>query len=126
MKFGPLIKQLRINKQLTLRNFCQLQDLDPSNWSKIERGINLPPKDLMIIQGWADFFNLEGEQRQEFLDAAAVARQEIPSDLVNDEDIVAQLPAFFRVMRNAEPSDDKLKEFVEDLRRVNSPDSVVK
>ena len=124
MRFGALVKQLRIEKQLTLRKFCLELNLDPSNWSKIERGVNPPPRDPAIISGWADFFELEGQIRQEFVDAAAVARQELPADLVNDDTLVAQLPAFFRVMRNAEPSEEKLKEFVRDVQKANSPDPV--
>lgn len=124
MRFGALVKQLRIEKQLTLRKFCLEVNLDPSNWSKIERGVNPPPRDPIVLSGWADFFELEGQKRQEFEDAAAVARQELPADLANDDALVAHLPAFFRVMRNAEPSEEKLKEFVRDVQKANSPDPI--
>jgi len=122
MKFGPLVKRLRIEKRLTLRSFCQQLKIDPSNWSKIERGINPPPKDSEILSHWADFFKLRGERRQEFLDAAAIARKELPADITNDEALAAQLPAFFRVMRHAEPSEEKLREFIEEVRKVKQAD----
>lgn len=127
MRFGALVKKLRLEKQLTLRKFCLELHLDPSNWSKIERGVNSPPRDPDIILEWADFFEIEGEKRQEFVDAASVARQEIPADLVTDEELVAQLPAFFRAIRNTEPTSEKsLKEFVRDVQKTNSPDPITK
>ena len=45
MSFGDLVKDLRIAQQKTLRQFCLEHGHDPSNWSKIERGINTPPQD---------------------------------------------------------------------------------
>lgn len=43
-KFAEYIKDLRVEKEITLREFCKISGLDPSNWSKIERGIHAPPK----------------------------------------------------------------------------------
>lgn len=43
MYFGKYIKKLRLEKGLSLRTFCNNLKLDPSNWSKIERG-RLKPK----------------------------------------------------------------------------------
>ena len=48
MSFGELVKNLRISQQKTLRQFCNEHGLDPSNWSKIERNVNLPPRDAAI------------------------------------------------------------------------------
>ena len=41
--FGDFIKEKRINKEITLREFCRQLELDASNWSKIERGVMSPP-----------------------------------------------------------------------------------
>lgn len=120
MKFGPLIKQLRIEKRLTLRNFCQELDFDPSNWSKVERDVNPPPRDTVLLKKLADFFDLNAEQRHEFFDAAAVARGEIPSDLAAHDLLAAKLPAFFRSIRGTDPDDRKLRELIRDLRKLHT------
>ena len=49
MNFGELIKNLRIGKQLTLRQCSAALGVDPSNWSKMERGVSPPPKDIDIL-----------------------------------------------------------------------------
>ncbi|MBK9138903.1 MAG: helix-turn-helix domain-containing protein [Verrucomicrobia bacterium] len=122
MNFGQLIKELRIAKELTLRQCCAELGVDPSNWSKMERGVTPPPKDTALLERWAGFFGLTGEQRQEFLDLAFLARQEIPPDMASDEKVIAALPAFFRAVRGQELEGDRLKQFIEDLRAVHSPD----
>src|SRR4030042_4730552 len=50
MDFGTFIKNKRIEKGLTLREFCRKAKLDPSNWSKIERGIFPPPKSRPVLE----------------------------------------------------------------------------
>ena len=57
MSFGETVKNLRIAKKVTLRQFCQEHGCDPSNWSKIERGINPPPKDEETLMAWAKALN---------------------------------------------------------------------
>jgi len=122
MKFGELIKDLRIAKELTLRQCCLELDVDPSNWSKMERGVTPPPKDGRLLEHWAKFFDLVEDQKQAFLDLASLARQEIPADIASDETVIAALPAFFRAVRGHELEGERLKQFIEDLRAVHSPD----
>lgn len=122
MNFGELLKDLRIQKELTLRQCCADLKVDPSNWSKMERGVTPPPKDTKTLEKWATFFGLSGNAKGEFLDLASLARKEIPADVASDETVIAALPAFFRAVRGQELEGDRLKEFIEDLRAVHSPD----
>lgn len=120
--FGNLLKDLRIQKGLTLRQCCYGLQVDPSNWSKVERDVTPPPKDRATLNKWADYFSLVGSSREEFLDLAYVARQEIPPDIASDEKVIAALPVFFRAVRGQELEGERLKQFIEDLRVVHSPD----
>ncbi|MCX6915451.1 MAG: helix-turn-helix transcriptional regulator [Verrucomicrobia bacterium] len=122
MNFGELIKQLRITKQLTLRQCCSDLGVDPSNWSKMERGVTPPPKDISLLERWAKFFGVVRDKQQEFFDLAAIARSELPADVASDDRVLAALPAFFRAVRGSELDGDKLKEFIEDIRALHSPD----
>jgi transcriptional regulator with XRE-family HTH domain len=63
MTFGALLKELRIVKELTLRQCSADLDVDPSNWSKIERNITPAPKDLAVLERWAAFFALSGDKK---------------------------------------------------------------
>jgi transcriptional regulator with XRE-family HTH domain len=123
MTFGQLAKSLRIERKMTLRHFCSELEVDPSNWSKIERGVSPAPRDPDTLGHWANFFDLTGEARQQFLDLADISRNEIPKDMASDERVLAAMPAFFRVMRGNNLDGDTLKAFFEDVRALHSPDS---
>lgn len=88
----------------------------------MERGVTPPPKDAATLERWANFFGLEAEEKQDFHDRAALARKEIPQDIASDEVVIAALPAFFRAVRGQELEGERLKQFMEDLRAVHSPD----
>jgi hypothetical protein len=75
-----------------------------------------------VLERWATFFALTGDRKMEFFDLAALARNEIPDDIASDEAVVGALPVFFRAVRGQELSGARLKEFLEDLRVIHSPD----
>lgn len=120
MNFGALLKDIRIAKGLTLRECCAQLGVDPSNWSKLERGITPAPKDPAILENWADALGLTDAKRREFIDIAALSRHELPADIASDERVLAALPAFFRAARGSELDDAALRQFVEDVRALHS------
>ena len=125
MSFGKFVKKLRIAREMTLRQFCKEYGHDPSNWSKIERDINLPPRDETVIAEWAKQLGLNKgmEAWQHFMDAAAIARKQIPPDFLKDEAILEKLPVFFRALRGTEMDDDSIDKFIEKVRDAYRPDN---
>jgi len=119
IKFGKLLKSLRIKKQLSLRQVCALINYDPSNWSKIERGKISPPSDEKVLKKWALILGLskDKETLQEFIDHAKIAQGVIPQDLLGQE-FIGALPAFFRTLRNEKPSKEEIDNLVELIRNV--------
>lgn len=124
MSFGELVKQLRIAQKKTLREFCLDSSLDPSNWSKIERGVNAPPRDENTLARWARNLGLvpDTDAWTDFMDQADVARGDIPKDVLSNKKLVEKLPVFFRTVRGAELGDKELDGLIEKIREVNAPD----
>lgn len=116
MTFHQIAKDARLQRRLGLRQFCENAGLDASNWSKIERGITPPPKDERTLESVAKHLGLVGRSMQEFLDAASVARSELPKDISSDEVLASKLPAFFRAMRGSDPSEEQLLEMISDIK----------
>jgi transcriptional regulator with XRE-family HTH domain len=112
--FGQTAKDFRIEKGFTLRNFCSKANLDPSNWSKVERELMEPPKDKEIIETIASALNLDNEQKQKLMDLAII--HSIPKELV-DEQIVKKLPIFFRTLSGKKPTEKELKELIKLLSK---------
>lgn len=118
-KFGDLLKGLRINKELTLRQTCRLANYDPSNWSKIERGILPPPSDEKTLKNWAKILGIAGNKKQiqEFIDDAKIAQGSIPQDILSQDILVERLPAFFRTLRNKKPTKKEIDRLIKLIAR---------
>ncbi len=121
--FNETVKNLRLEKRLTLRDFCEQVGLDPSNWSKVERGVNPPPGEIGLLERLADFFGLTGSAKLTFMDEAALQRREIPPDVADNEVLQRALPAFFRAVRAHELTQEELDSLAADIKKLNTRDS---
>lgn len=64
--WGEYIKNLRIENGWSLRAFCKEVHIDPSRWSKIERGIAHLPTDKSFLED-VEFHLVHGpEERTKF------------------------------------------------------------
>lgn len=116
--FGKLLKKLRIEKGLTLREFCQAHGFDPGNYSRLERGLFAPPHKEELLEKYATALGLKrgSDEWLEFFDLAAASRGEIPKDLLSDEELLEKLPALFRTLRGSALSPDDLDRLIEKMR----------
>ncbi len=110
--FGEFVRKLRIEKSMTLREFCRLAKLDPSNWSKIERGISPPPKSKVFLKGISEILNIDegSEEYNALFDLAAISH--IPTELVSNQQVLDKLPVFFRTIRGERPTRKELEELI--------------
>lgn len=117
-KFGKILKSLRIKKELSLREICKAANYDPSNWSKVERGVISPPSDEKILRKWARVLGLlqKSKEFQEFIDGAKIAQGIIPQDILSQKGAVKCLPAFFRTLRNEKPTKEEIDRLIELIR----------
>ena len=117
--FGKLLKEIRRSRGVTLRQFCSEHNIDPGNFSKLERGVLPPPQDRAKLEEYAHALGIaEGsDEWYEFFDTAAASRGKIPPDLMSDEELVEKLPLLFRTIRNKQGSTDNLDDLAELIRR---------
>lgn len=114
MKFHELFKRKRMEIG-TVREFARESGLDLAYVSRLENGVILPPKDGEKLARLADALGIvEGsEEWQEFMDLAAIAKNELPEDLRDDERVAKVLPAFYRAMRDKELGEEDLQKLLE-------------
>jgi transcriptional regulator with XRE-family HTH domain len=117
--FGEFVKSLRVQRGKTLREFCLAGGRDPSNWSKMERGLLPPPQEQETLEKMAMDLGLKrgGTDWMHFFDLAAAEAGKIPSDLMDDSDLVQRLPLFFRTLRGQKPTPKEMRTLAELLRR---------
>lgn len=119
--FGEFIKERRINKGITLREFCKLLEIDASNWSKVERGLLSPPQDEAKLKKIAGILDIEigSETWKEMKDQAQIDAGIIPKDILSDEETVKSLPMFFRTIRSEKPTPEELDHLIRIIRKGN-------
>jgi len=114
--FGNFVKEVRVSKEITLREFCRKTLQDPSNWSKVERGIIPPPKSKTVLEQIAQVLEIEPgtEDYNTLFDLAAISF--IPKELVEEQEILEHLPVFFRTVRGDPPTEKELRELINLIR----------
>ncbi len=124
MGFGKLVKELRIRQKKTLRQFCLEHGHDPSNWSKVERGVNPPPRDKQTLERWARELGIEQDSStwEDFMYQASVSRGEIPAQVLADEKLLDKLPVFFRSVRGAELSEAEFDDLIDKIKQAHTPE----
>jgi transcriptional regulator with XRE-family HTH domain len=117
MIFGAFIKDARIDAGLTLRGFCKIMNVDPGNWSKIERGLLPPPKSKKVLREIAKALNMaeDSEAWHELFDLASISF--IPHELLDDRSVVEKLPIFFRTLRGEKPAQKELEDLIQKIKR---------
>jgi transcriptional regulator with XRE-family HTH domain len=121
--FGTFIKELRARKRLGLREFCLEHSHDPSNWSKIEREVMSPPRDDATLRKWAKQLSLkpDTDDWHKFFNYAAVDAGRIPDHLLEDEELAAHLPVFFRTLSGQKPSREDLEKLLGIIKGTRKP-----
>ena len=117
--FGKHFKQLRQKTGKTLRQFCLEHNLDPGNYSKLERGKYLPPKSKEKLEKLASFLNLQegSDEWYDFFDDAAACSGTIPKYIMDDKELSARLPLVFRTIRGEKIDPIKIDKLAEIIRR---------
>ena len=119
MGFGPYLKELRMVRRITLREFCRRASADPGNTSRVERGMLPPPQDRDILCRYAKALELKeaSDEWYRFFDYAAADCGIVPRDIMEDDEVVKVLPVLFRTLRREKPSEEDLERLVGKLLR---------
>jgi len=117
--FGKFFKQKRVERGLTLREFCRVNEKDPGNISKIERGLLPPPQTKEILIEYAAALGIkEGtDDWLLFCDLAVTSAGKIPPDIVSNEEVMNALPVLFRTVRKEKLDEKDLEKLVKAIKR---------
>ena len=121
--FGEFVQERRRELELTLRDFCRKSGEDPSNWSKVERGLLKPPKTRARLKKVAHALKItvDSEAWTNLADMADVDAGKIPEYVMSDEEVLKALPAFFRTVGSVKPTVEEVQALVDQLREGGKP-----
>ena len=116
--FGCFAKEKRLSLGVSLREFCRQNSLDWGHLSKVERGKASPPKSPEVLAKYAHALGIrEGsDDWQAFHDLAAISAGSIPREIMEEGELVAQLPLVFRTIRGQKLTPEQLGELAEMIR----------
>lgn len=107
MEFGPFLRKLRLDADLTQRELAGRAGMNFAYLSKIEAGLVAPPSEEKLL-GLANALNLKDADRNSFFSFAGQAR--VPKDVVKDALIRhPELGALLRRVKARPLSQDELK-----------------
>ena len=101
MNTGKLIKQKREAAGISLRRFALLISVDPSNWSKVERGV-LPfsmSKSKTALIAKVLGIKKAGKEMLDFMDSLAISQNRIPDDIVKEQTMPYSIKQKFKEIR---------------------------
>lgn len=116
--FGEFIKEKRIGQDLSLREFARRIGDDPSNWSKVERGLLPPVRDRGKLAEIAAILGIEADSDEwkRLQDLADIDAATIPDYIMNDRETLAALPAFFRTIGGLRPTREEIEGLLKKLK----------
>ncbi len=115
MLFHELLKNLRVSREIGLREFAHSIQMDVGNYSKVERGILNPPK-AEILSKITGALRLSKDEEGKLSGLAALANGKIPEDIAEEVKDYEYLPVLLRTIANKQLTDEQLKELTD---RVN-------
>lgn len=115
MNFGEFFKELRIRRGMTLRHFCEINEFDPGNISKLERGLLPPPRseDKLNLYASALGVNPGDDDYLTFFDLAMTSQIKANVKNWNDSELLNMLPVLFRTVDNKDITPEKLERIIE-------------
>ncbi len=103
----------------TLREFCRENGFDAGNISKIERGILTPPQSKEKRLQYASALGIKegSDDWLEFCDLATISAGKIPTGIVSDKELMAEVPILFRSIRKEGVEKAKIQELLKALKK---------
>lgn len=127
--FGSFFKELRTRSRVTLRQFAIDNGLDPSNVSKLERGLLPAPRSHEKLSAYAIALGLTPDKPdwRTFFDLAAVSARTFSVAHIKSNEVLNKLPVLLRTIDNEDISPEELDRvirFVEELESSDTLDTV--
>jgi len=117
--FGEHLRELLIEHDMSLRELARRTEIDPSNLSKIERGVTYPPRKPATLEKMAAAFGLEGESKEQFFDLARQVNEMIPEGLESVKRNKA-IPMLLRSIENRKLSYEQTRKLAKLVEEENS------
>ena len=114
-KFGDFLRIKRKRKNLSVRTFADLIGKSGSYVSQLECGIRIAPKGELLHK-MAKALSLSDEEREEFLDLAAITRDSVSEDLADYINSHTTVKKAIRLSKKCEIPEEEWSDFAKSIK----------
>jgi transcriptional regulator with XRE-family HTH domain len=113
--FGDFVRETRMKNGLTGRDSARKADMLPSNFSKLEHGVLLPPRDAERQRQLACAIGIvpDAPEARQFFDLAGAATNAVPLDLADIISKSETIPLLLRTIGNKRLTEKEIEALVE-------------
>ena len=117
--FGSFLKKERVESKITLRKFADMLGMDAANYSRMERGLALPPDSEDRLKAMAKYLGFEqsSEKYKEMVRLASICRGQIPPAILSDEAVLSKLPVLFRTLEGKKIDTNVMDDLYEAMKK---------
>ncbi|OGU30040.1 MAG: hypothetical protein A2057_13400 [Ignavibacteria bacterium GWA2_35_9] len=112
MAYGNMLRQIRVEKEMTLRELSTRTDIDNAYLSRVERETIKPPQDDELLDAINIALELDTKQSQKMKDQASIDNKKFPTDIAEQIHKVDGFPMFLRTVSNKKLTNEKLQELI--------------
>ena len=117
--FGDFFSAKRKELRKTLREFCRENGFDAGNISRLERGLMTPPQGREKREQYARALGIKigSDDWLEFCDLAKISAGKIPDGIVEDKELMAEVPILFRSIQKGGIEKERVKALLDALKK---------
>lgn len=116
--FGEALRKRRKELRFGLREFALETEMDPGNLSKIERGRLGAPQSEEILERICRALRWDpgSDEAQNLKDLAAAETGRIPTEILDDQEVMVRMPLLLRTVHNKRLSPEQLDRLIEMIK----------
>jgi len=115
--FGDYLRDLRVQRDISMRTLAKELNMDVGNLSKIENGKMKPPMKERFIEDISDILKLSKDEKEKLIDISSHESGEYPRDIKEMLKEHSYIPVLLRTISNKKLSDEEIRKLIKRLNK---------
>jgi Helix-turn-helix. len=112
MSYGEVLRTMRVEHEITLRELARRSDIDVAYLSRIERETIPPPQKEELLEAIADALKLNAVEAKRLRDLAAMDNKQFPKDFKGNFPGMVGIPMLLRTVANKKLTPDEIHDLI--------------
>ena len=113
MGYGQMLREIRTQKEITLRELALRSDIDVAYLSRVERESVLPPQKEELINAINEALEIDTKSAKALKDQASLDNQMLPNDIAEKLKAMEGVPMLLRTVANKKLDGNQIKKLTD-------------